>query len=414
MKTTLCFAAALFVGAASAVAQPASHYFTQGDLLYVYDGTQPLPLSNPVSLGFPVTALEFHPVTGELWAHSPNNSFQSGTFYTVDPITGASTMQFESSNVVTPLGQGGAFVSFDFRQNPVSGEYEIVGFNDRFLVDTYEIYSLDGTLLYWTQLGGIFSQSNHPASGYDAVNDVVYGVSSEGYVYTYDAADGSILNQSTGTLNTAVASAGGDYFDGDFWASYNPTRGDTVEFATIDPLSGALTVQFDVTTIGYGGTDTTQGYAVRPGPVCYESETAWSDGDRYTQRGNWATYTEYSANARVALYAGQTLLAGYVEFSAVDPINNTIEITVDLEPGFRFVQGSDNLKIQDYASPPSGNPSPGQFAYKSEQSGDWGYSATVTVPANNYYGVHADVQDLSRPCNPGGGADFAPKKKSKK
>jgi hypothetical protein len=61
-------------------------------------------------------------------------------------------------------------------------------------------------------------------------------------------------------------------------------------------------------------------YNLEPCPddePCYEfkDETAWSAGLRYNTRGNWATYTAYSAGSTVKLFAGQTLEAGTVSFS---------------------------------------------------------------------------------------------------
>jgi hypothetical protein len=46
--------------------------------------------------------------------------------------------------------------------------------------------------------------------------------------------------------------------------------------------------------------------------------------------------------------------------------------------------------VQDYASPPSGNPSPGLFDWKVLASGT---SHTITLPLNDHYGVHAVVAE---------------------
>ena len=137
----------------------------------------------------------------------------------------------------------------------------------------------------------------------------------------------------------------------------------------------------------------------QPGPgLCYEDETAWSSGARYRPRGNWATYTAYGEDLLVTLWAGQHHDAGDVLFSAPD--GNTITITILPNPGWRFALSpvgeedgmpifDNNVKIQDYASAPSGNPAPGQFAWKSVHEGDF---AEVEVPLNNFYGVHVDVE----------------------
>jgi hypothetical protein len=117
------------------------------------------------------------------------------------------------------------------------------------------------------------------------------------------------------------------------------------------------------------------------GQTC-TTETAWADGPRYTLKGNWATYTPYVAGSTVNLYAGQSHSAGEVEFSAV--INGYVTITIDLADGWELQNVDEPVKIQDYATAPSGNPSPGLFAHK-------GASLTVVVPANNFYGIHLDV-----------------------
>lgn len=127
-----------------------------------------------------------------------------------------------------------------------------------------------------------------------------------------------------------------------------------------------------------------------PKDVCYEygdDETAWSDGDRYNQQGNWATYTTYSANKVVTLYAGQTIDAGTVTFSSV--VNGKVTITISLENGFEFQNVDDNVKIQGYASAPSGNPAPGQFSNKCTDC------TTIVVDAADFYGVHLDITKKS-------------------
>jgi hypothetical protein len=44
--------------------------------------------------------------------------------------------------------------------------------------------------------------------------------------------------------------------------------------------------------------------------------------------------------------------------------------------------------VQDYEFAPSGNPSPGLFDWKATCSET---SCTITVPENNFYGVHVNV-----------------------
>ena len=115
-------------------------------------------------------------------------------------------------------------------------------------------------------------------------------------------------------------------------------------------------------------------------------ETAWAAGDRYVSRGNWATYTPY-AEGTVTLYAGQYMEAGTVSFSAVS--GDMVTITITLNAGWRFEDVEENVKIQDYATAPSGNPAPGLFDWKGYATGS---SFSIDVPANNFYGVHVNVE----------------------
>lgn len=138
-----------------------------------------------------------------------------------------------------------------------------------------------------------------------------------------------------------------------------------------------------------------------PGDECWDDETAWAAGPRYTQRGNWATYTPYSGRVmKVALMAGKHMEAGIVYFS--EPFGGMVTITIELNEGWRFAMypvddddgvpvWDNNVKIQDYASAPSGNPAPGLFMWKQVAEGDW---TEIDVPLNNFYGVHVDVEHL--------------------
>lgn len=129
------------------------------------------------------------------------------------------------------------------------------------------------------------------------------------------------------------------------------------------------------------------------GDECYQDETAWADGPRYNTQGNWATYTPYVPDSCVTLYAGQWMDAGEACFG--NEVNGNVDITFGLANGFIFYYDvgddeDDNIKVQDYASPPGGNPAPGLFDWKvMAPVGSTVY--TMTVPVNNYYGIHLDV-----------------------
>jgi hypothetical protein len=123
------------------------------------------------------------------------------------------------------------------------------------------------------------------------------------------------------------------------------------------------------------------------------TQTAWAANglDCCTLRfnpdgGNWATYVEYAAGKVVGFFAGQFTDVGTVEFS--DVVAGHVTITITLTGGWTFAPGS-IVAVQGYSTAPSGNPSPGLFANKEPASGT---SHTITVPAANYYAVHAVVQ----------------------
>jgi len=125
-------------------------------------------------------------------------------------------------------------------------------------------------------------------------------------------------------------------------------------------------------------------------------ETAWSDGDDFNTNGNgnWALYTSYEGNDKtVDLLAGsgrgnngsgQTKI-GTVTFS---PENGKVRIKIDLNDAGAFQNKNENVKIQGYNTPPSGNPQIGQFEYKSDASGD---SFEIVVDEYSYYAVHVDA-----------------------
>jgi hypothetical protein len=128
------------------------------------------------------------------------------------------------------------------------------------------------------------------------------------------------------------------------------------------------------------------------GECVWMGETAWADGLRYVEQGNWATYTPYEGEAtQVDLFAGQTLEAGTVYFS--EPADGYVTIGIVLKEGWRFAAVAENVKIQDYESAPSGNPSPGGFTHKGDADPVDDFFI-IEVPDNNFYGIHVDVEQL--------------------
>lgn len=173
-----------------------------------------------------------------------------------------------------------------------------------------------------------------------------------------------------------------------------PTGGNVVEDPSLvydEAKGGTQTVTFYAEAVNtetecVSATRTAVKLTLNPCPPreCWFGETAWANGPRYVNRGNWATYTPYVPNSSVTLFAGQTLPAGTVAFSAVS--NGKVTITITLNDGWRLKDGyAESVKIQGYSTAPSGNPVPGSFANK-------GNLLTVEVDAAEFYGIHVDVE----------------------
>ncbi len=118
----------------------------------------------------------------------------------------------------------------------------------------------------------------------------------------------------------------------------------------------------------------------------FKGETAWAAGDRFTQRGNWATFTPYVPGATIPLFAGQHHEAGIVHLS--QPADGMVTITIELDEDWYFADVSENVKFQDYSVAPSGNPAPGLFDWRFTATGQ---TFTEAVPGNNFYGVHVEA-----------------------
>ncbi|MDF2849283.1 MAG: hypothetical protein K0R97_3265 [Oerskovia sp.] len=113
--------------------------------------------------------------------------------------------------------------------------------------------------------------------------------------------------------------------------------------------------------------------------LIFDDETAWAANAGpgtlpYNKKGggNWATYVQYPNTAPVVkvydVYAGQTMLVGTV---TITPI------------------GGGKVTVKTYSNAPSGNPSPGQFAYKTTCTTD--PCTSGAIPVAKFYGIHLDV-----------------------
>jgi hypothetical protein len=171
-----------------------------------------------------------------------------------------------------------------------------------------------------------------------------------------------------------------------------------VKFDNFNFEGGVVVVEFTVDVKTSGGY-----FLIKSGQGCFEyaingncdkeeecfdfkGETAWAAGSRYVSKGNWATYTQYAANTTVTLFAGQSNNAGTATFSAA--VDGFVTIDFNLTGDWMFAEVLENVKIQNYSSKPSGNPSPGGFAFKGDAEGK---AFSIIVPEANYYGIHLDV-----------------------
>lgn len=124
-----------------------------------------------------------------------------------------------------------------------------------------------------------------------------------------------------------------------------------------------------------------------PLPDC-SKETAWSFGDRYVEKGNWATFTKTpDGDSFVPLYAGQIMPAGEVRFY---PHGDQIKIKIYLKDCVSLQKVDEPIKIQGYDEAPTKKPVPGHFYYKNYETGNGYYY--VIVDRQAFFGVHVDVE----------------------
>ncbi len=168
-----------------------------------------------------------------------------------------------------------------------------------------------------------------------------------------------------------------------------------------------------------------------------EEETAWGFGDRFVERGNWATYFTYTiccdfdngngdcqtetawggdsegGGAAWWFYydasvgGEQTIWAGqHIDVGTVEVVDGTVEITLtggwELQP-YQYENGElvlddygnpipeeESVKIKGYDEIPDSRPAAGQFDYK-------GTDLTVNIGVYDYYAIHLDVQLCPQP-----------------
>lgn len=104
-----------------------------------------------------------------------------------------------------------------------------------------------------------------------------------------------------------------------------------------------------------------------------QSETAWSEGTRMTQKGNWATYSDYClmdccqiSTIQYTMYGGQTINVGTLDVTN-DGVN--LFITYNFTGGWSASQT--HLYVGALSGLPTNNantPVPGQFPYNDTHS----------------------------------------------
>lgn len=208
----------------------------------------------------------------------------------------------------------------------------------------------------------------------------------DGNTITITSSDGYTFDwQSNWPVTCVLVKAGSNYYNAYFYPE--GSYGDTGLCAAINPANGK---PFGISHVTYGYNEPN---------MCYREETAWAKGLRYVTKGNWAMYTAYNGEEKtVDLIAGGGNSAGTVVGTAtLEPAGaGYVKITIALTGGAIFYYDvddpnlDDNVKIQGYAIAPSGNPAPGRFAIKAAVPANT-TTYSVTVPANNFYGIHLDV-----------------------
>jgi uncharacterized repeat protein (TIGR01451 family) len=134
------------------------------------------------------------------------------------------------------------------------------------------------------------------------------------------------------------------------------------------------------------GTEATDSVTVHTQCESFQTQSAWARdiaGGYYNplDAGNWATYVK-GRTGTYTLYAGQATNVGTATIASDGTV--TIRLT-----SLQFTPGVDNVHIQGYSKPPSGNPSPGKFAFSKTCTTNPCTPGKVALAA--YYGIHVSV-----------------------
>ncbi len=227
-------------------APAAMHHFSLSNALYRSEDGGALT-SVPFSIpGSQFPGLGFDP-TGTLWGSRTDGANRA--FYTIDPMTGAATFEFDYSTV-----QG--IVSFDFRQN--GGVLELFGMAG------------DTLLVYNAATGALISSNNYglgfgfPSTAYDPSSETYYGFhNGTDTLYTLPFAGPAVpVAPATGVGDYFLAS--GAWFSSEYWSGFYDSNTNTVKLGTLDTMTGAYSEEYSFTA---PVVDAAMGYAIIPEPT---------------------------------------------------------------------------------------------------------------------------------------------------
>lgn len=277
-----------FLGSATATAQ--THYFSQSNILYSFNSSNPSALSSvemklnnvaPTGADGRIAGLAFDPA-GTLWG-----STGSGKFYTIDTTTGAITAKFSTT-------AGTALPTFDFRQNGstleiLASQTSSGGVSNLRSFSAASTGTVPGTLLTSLIVGTAPSNNaGDVASGYDSATGQLYIVKGGAVTGSTGAFSLRSYNVASNSFSSLLStgkewsSAGGAWFGGQMYFAYRPgvdaglgnwnlpTSGvtaDDIVFGRLNTATGAFTqdVKFDLAPSSLA-TGPSFGYAVAPIP----------------------------------------------------------------------------------------------------------------------------------------------------
>jgi hypothetical protein len=256
----------IVAGLASVASAADSHYFTQGDRMYVTSNngasTTLVNLTLNNAAGPTISSLAFDP-SGNLWG----GSTAGGNLYRINPATGAMTL--------SPIANlGGQSNTFDFRQNGNVLEAMIFTTFSGGRTDFQIRNAVTGAVI--SPATTVLSNTNPgiPASGYSGSGNTLFCF--DGVSYNLRGLNLAAIGTPAVIGNTGItwSQAGGDFYNGQLWlatriGSYNASNGQQnhgtsgFRFGTVNTTTGAFTQAFTVPEIAFGGGF---GYAIIPSP----------------------------------------------------------------------------------------------------------------------------------------------------